>query len=145
MLRGMGEGLKEQYRRRNYHQIDKINRSRHTCGTTQLHKMSFFKKSGSWEDRLLRKVKTIKVNTSSEEDKNKNDKRKCMVDERQSFVLDVFRFRQTRCIRVQNSGRRFLLKFGTLCRIMRRHIPVTLATVGNSDLSRQATVGITFV
>jgi 50S ribosomal subunit-associated GTPase HflX len=44
MLRGMGEGFKEQYRRRNSHQIDQINRSRHTCEDTLLHKISFFKK-----------------------------------------------------------------------------------------------------
>jgi len=54
-----------------------------------------------------------------------------MVNEKQSFVLDVYSFGQTRRIRVENSGRRFLLKFGTLCRIMRRHTPVTLATVRN--------------
>ena len=68
-----------------------------------------------------------------------------MVDEMLSFVLDVYCFGQTRCIRVENSVRRSLLKFGTLCRIMRRHIPVTLATTGNSNPSRQATVGIRFV
>jgi hypothetical protein len=82
---------------------------------------------------------------SGEEDKNKNDKKKSMVYETQSFVLDVYRFGKTRCIRVENSCKRFLLKVGTVCRIMRRHIPVTTATAGNSDLSRQATVGITFV
>jgi hypothetical protein len=75
--------------------------------------------------------------------KNKNDKRKIVVsrNEAQCVLLDGYRFGKTCLIRVEKVGCRFLQKFGTLYRIMRRHIPedfiATLTPAGASNLSLQ--------
>lgn len=70
--------------------------------------------------------------------------RKSMVDEAKSVVLDVYLFGQT-----LHQGKKFRQGvppevWHSLSNYEATH-PVTLATVRNSNLSRQARVGITFV